>query len=135
MISSAVFLCLIAEVTFKQLFCSTYLLKKGNINTARFFPMPYHEESPEKPQCNMAPPPYFALPPFSSKIFQTLPFPSILKKSNPPFMKGGSNYEGIVTISIYFLKRVFLLQFALHFVFFNKIYPILIKNPQKKQNT
>ena len=39
-----------------QLFCSTCLLKKENINTARFFPMPHHEGSPEKPQYNMANP-------------------------------------------------------------------------------
>ena len=34
-------------------------------------------------------PPHFASPPFSSKNFQTPPFPSILKKLNPPLMGGG----------------------------------------------
>ena len=68
--------------------------------------MLHHEESPEKPQYNMAPPPFldkflphFAnpFPPFSSKNFQTPPFPSILKKSNPsppPFMKDGGGGGG-----------------------------------------
>ena len=59
--------------------------------------MLHHEESPEKPQYNMATPPFCLTHPFSSKNFQTLPFPSILKKANlPPFMKGGgggTNYE------------------------------------------
>ena len=65
--------------------------------------MMHHEESLEKPQYHIEtppfldnPPPDFALPPFSSKNFQTpSPFPSILKKSHPSppaptrFMKGG----------------------------------------------
>ena len=45
------------------------------------------EESPEKPQYNMATPPFLDKPPpISSKHFQISPppFPSILKKSNPP---------------------------------------------------
>ena len=53
--------------------------------------MLHHEESPEKPQYNMAtPPPFLDKPPilpnspFSSKNFQTPQFPSILKKLNPP---------------------------------------------------
>ena len=53
-----------------------------------------HEESPEKLQYNMAAT-LFLDTPFSCKNFQTHSFPSILKKSNPPFMKGGgvdSNY-------------------------------------------
>ena len=58
--------------------------------------MLHHEESPEKPQYNMAtpppisrqtPPPILPNPPFSSKNFQTPPFPSLLKKSTPPFIK------------------------------------------------
>ena len=58
--------------------------------------MLHDEESPEKPQYNMATPldkptSTSILPntPFSSKNFQIPPFPSILKKLNPPFMKGG----------------------------------------------
>ena len=54
----------------------------------------YHEESPENPQYNMATP-RFALPPFSSKNFQTSSFPSILKKSNCPLEKI-ENIEKIV---------------------------------------
>ena len=56
--------------------------------------MPHHEESPEKPQYNMATPlisrqtpPFCLTPPFSSENVQTPPFPSILKKSKGP------NYE------------------------------------------
>ena len=58
--------------------------------------MLHHEESPEKPQYNVAPPisrqPPPILPnlPFSSKNFQTPPFPSILKKSTPPLYEGGA---------------------------------------------
>ena len=46
--------------------------------------MLHHEESPEKSQYGN--PPFLDKPPpFSSKNFQTPPpFPSILKKSNPP---------------------------------------------------
>ena len=59
--------------------------------------MPHHEESPEKPQYNMAAPPIsrqtppiLPNPPFSSKTFQPPPpFPSILKKLNPPLYEGG----------------------------------------------
>ena len=55
-------------------------VKKKNKNTANFFPMPHHEESPEKPQCNMATP-----PPISR---QTLPFcltpPFLAKNFRPP---------------------------------------------------
>ena len=70
-------------------------LNKGKINTSQFFSMLHDEESPEKPQYNMATPPFLEKPPilpnppFSSKNFQTLPFPSILKKSNPPFYEWG----------------------------------------------
>ena len=60
--------------------------------------MLHDEESPEKPQYNMASPPSFLgklpilpNPLVSSKKFQTRPpFPSILKKSTPPFLI----YEG-----------------------------------------
>ena len=73
-------------------------VNKGTINTSRFFPTLHHKESPEKPQNNMATPPFldkhlhFALPPpFLANIFELPPPPilSILKKSNPPppFMK------------------------------------------------
>ena len=61
---------------FKQVFCSTCLLTENRSTNQDFFPMLHHEESPEKLQYNMAIS-YFALPPF-------LPFPSILKKLNPP---------------------------------------------------
>ena len=44
---------------------------KGKINTSRFFSMMHHEESPEKPEYNMATPLFLSnhppLPPFSSK--------------------------------------------------------------------
>ena len=56
--------------------------------------MLHHEESPEKPQYNMDKSrqnPHFASPLFSSKNFQTPPFPSILKKSNPPLYEGGGS--------------------------------------------
>ena len=66
-------------------------VKKGNINTARFFPMPHHEESPEKPQYNMATPspfldkpPRFCLTPFSSKNFQTHPISINFENVEPP---------------------------------------------------
>ena len=60
--------------------------------------MLHHDESPEKPQYNMATPPFLDKPPilpnppFLAKILGP-PFPSILKKlTPPPFMKeGGSN--------------------------------------------
>ena len=58
--------------------------------------MPHHEESPEKPQYNMATPPFLdkppilPKPPFSSKNFQTPPISiSFEKVKPPPFMKGG----------------------------------------------
>ena len=70
--------------------------------------MLHHEESPEKPQYNMATPisrhpsPFCLTPSFSSKYFQTPPIPSILKKSNPLFMKGeGPNYVCIVALSLF----------------------------------
>ena len=65
--------------------------------------MLHHEESPEKPQYNMATPPFLDKPPppilpnhsspFLAKIFRPPPFPSILKKSNPSFMKGGGGVQ------------------------------------------
>ena len=62
--------------------------------------MLHHEGSPEKPQYNITIPPFLDKPPIlpnppmSSKNFQTPPFPSILKKLNPPpFMKGGGGSE------------------------------------------
>ena len=63
-------------------------VKKRKIDTPRF-PMLHHEESPEKPQYNMASPIYRQTPimpysPFSGKNFQALLFPSIFKKLNPP---------------------------------------------------
>ena len=64
--------------------------------------MLHHEESPEKPQYNMATPPisrqrpspFCLTPSFIAKIFKPPPFPSILKKSNPPplYEGGGPNY-------------------------------------------
>ena len=67
------------------------MLKTGNINTTRSFSMPHHEKSPEKPQYNMATPPFLDNPPpFLAKIFRPPPpFRSILDKSNPPFHEGG----------------------------------------------
>ena len=70
--------------------------------------MPHHEESPEKPQYNMAtPPPISRQPPlpilpnplFLAKIFRPPPpFPSISRKSTPPFYKGvGLNYVRTTT--------------------------------------
>ena len=47
-------------ISYKQLFCSTGLLKKGNINS-KIFPMPHHEESPEKLQYNKEHAPPFCL--------------------------------------------------------------------------
>ena len=52
-------------------------------------------KTPEKPQYNIATPPppisrqapILPYPPFLAKIFRPLPFPSILKKLNPCFMK------------------------------------------------
>ena len=65
-------------------------VNKGKINTSRSFSYVHHEESPEKPQYNMATPsfldkpPHFTLPaPFSSKIFQT-PHLHQFSKSRPP---------------------------------------------------
>ena len=69
--------------------------------------MPHHEESPEKPQYNMAtppisrqpPPPHFAKPPFSSKNFQTPPhFHQFQESRPPPLYKGvGLNYVRTTT--------------------------------------
>ena len=73
--------------------------------------MLHHEESPEKPQYNMAtppfldkhppPPPFCLTPPFLEKIFRPPPFPSILKKSNPPppFIKGGVRTMQVLILS------------------------------------
>ena len=61
--------------------------------------MPHHEESPEKPQYNMAtPPPILPYPPFPAKNFRPPPPISINfdKVEPPPFTKaggGGLNYD------------------------------------------
>ena len=53
--------------------------------------MPHHEESPEKPQYNMAAPPIsrqtppiLSNPPFSSKTFQPPPISINFEKVEPP---------------------------------------------------
>ena len=84
-------------------------VNKEKINKSRFFPMLHHKESQEKPQYNMAVPPFldkpsqFVLPShfFSSKTSQIPPFLSILNKSNIPFMKGGGGGGGMVGGSNY----------------------------------
>ena len=54
--------------------------------------MPHHEESPEKPQYNMATPPFLDKPPFSSKNFQTPPISiSFEKVKPPPLYEGGGS--------------------------------------------
>ena len=94
--------CQSSHILFQELFCSTCLLTKERQTHQDFFPTLHHEESPEKPQYNMAtlhfwtPPPHFAspLPPFSSKNVQTPSISINFEKINPPpFMKGGLNYE------------------------------------------
>ena len=71
--------------------------------------MLHHEESPEKPQYNMATlpfldkPPHFAYPPplFLAKLFRPPPpFPSILKILNPPPLYEG----GVQTMQSVFEK-------------------------------
>ena len=84
---------------FKQLFCSTFLLRKERKTHQDFFPTLHHEESPEKPQYNMTTAPFcLAPPPFSSKHFRPpLPFPSILKSRTlpPPLLyeRGWGGFE------------------------------------------
>ena len=66
--------------------------------------MLHHEESPEKPQYNMAIPPFLDKPPspilpnppsFPAKIFRPpSPFPSILKKLTSPLYEGGVRTMG-----------------------------------------
>ena len=50
--------CQSSQILFEQMFCKHMFVNKGKINTSIFFPMLHHEESPEKPQYNMATP-YF----------------------------------------------------------------------------
>ena len=54
--------------------------------------MLHHEESPEKPQYNMAtpPPPVCLTPPFLAKIFRPPPISINFQKADtpPPLMKG-----------------------------------------------
>ena len=78
--------------------------------------MLHHEESPEKPQYNMAtlpfhdkPPPFCLPPPFLAKIFRPPPFPSILKILNPspPLYEGG----GVRTMQSVFEKCYNLIKF------------------------
>ena len=56
-----------------------------------------HEESPEKPQYNMAThPPSISrqtLPPFLAKIFNPHPISINFEKVDTPFMKGGGEFE------------------------------------------
>ena len=64
--------------------------------------MLHHKESLEKPQYNMAVPPFLDKPSqlsyrhifFSSKTSEIPPVLSILNKSNIPFMKGGWDGRG-----------------------------------------
>ena len=49
-------------------------------------------------------PPHFAYPPFSSKNFQTPPFPSIFKKSTPPLHEGGGG--GVRTMLPFWLRSI-----------------------------
>ena len=80
------------------------LVYKEKIYTSRFFPMLYHEESPEKSQYNMAtfpflnnppPPPHFVLPPlFYSKNFHPPPISINFGKVEPlPLRRRGLNYD------------------------------------------
>ena len=82
------------------LFSSTFLLTKEQFFFV-FFPILHHEESPEKPECNMATPPFCLTSSFLAKIFRPPPPPppflSILEKSNPhpsPFLKVGRGLGG-----------------------------------------
>ena len=74
--------------------------------------MLHHKESLEKPQYNMAVPPFLDKPSqlsyrhifFSSKTSEIPPFLSILNKSNIPFMKGGWDGRGFeLWFSMYLL--------------------------------
>ena len=85
--------CQSSHILFQELFCSTCLLTKERQTHQDFFPTLHHEESPEKPQYNMATlhfwttlPPILPhpSPPFLAKMFRPPPFPSILKRSTPP---------------------------------------------------
>ena len=51
--------------------------------------MLHHEESPEKPQYNMATPPILPNPPFLAKIFRPPPIPINFEKVDPPPYEGG----------------------------------------------
>ena len=86
---------------FKQLFGSTCLLTKERQTHQHFFPMLHHEESPEKPQYNIATPhfqtsPHFPLPPFSSKNFQTPSISINFEKVEPLLYEGGGEEGGEV---------------------------------------
>ena len=66
------------------------------------YPMLYHEESPEKPQYNIAIPPFLDNPlPFSRINFRTPPtIPPILKNSNPPhLMTEDGGRKGVLELS------------------------------------
>ena len=74
---------------------------KGKINTSIFCPMLKHEESPKKPQYNMAthlfldtpPPPLCLTPPFLAEIFRPPPISINFEKVEPL----PPNYESVTT--------------------------------------
>ena len=54
--------------------------------------MLHHEESPEKPQYNMATPPFCPTPPFLAKFFRLPHFHQFEKVEPPLYEGGGPNY-------------------------------------------
>ena len=91
----------------KTIILQSMFVNKGKINTSRFFPMLYHEESPEKTQYNMATPsfldksrilPYPSSPIFQQKLSDT-PISIIFEKVNPsPHSEVGEGVSNYVTI-------------------------------------
>ena len=73
---------------FKQLFGSTCLLTKEKLQKNLNIIL----QPPPPPISRQAP--ILPYPPFLAKIFRPLPFPSILKKLNPCFMKEGERKVG-----------------------------------------